>query len=189
MDPNARMKIIAITRPDFFQGEAEAINRLFAGNQIDLLHLRKPDSDPDECRRLLDGIRKEWLPRIVTHDHFTLCAEYGLHGCHLNRRNPAAPDAHRGTVSCSCHSLEEVKLRKRQMDYVFLSPIFDSISKQGYQSAFSDDTLRQAAAEGIIDRKVVALGGVTYSLIHKLKEYGFGGAAMLGEIWRNMPTR
>ena len=179
------MKIIAITHPEFFQDEAEAINDMFSSGSIDLLHLRKPGSTPDECRRLLDNINKEWMPRIVTHDHFTLCAEYGLHGCHLNRRNPVAPAGHHGTVSCSCHSLEEVALRKDCMDYVFLSPIFDSISKQGYQSAFSDDTLRRAAAAGIIDRKVVALGGVTRSLISKLEKYGFGGAAMLGDIWKN----
>lgn len=183
------MKTIAITQSFFFAQEAAAINSLLASGDIDLLHLRKPSSTADDCRRLLDHIAPEWRSRIVTHDHLGLCAEYGLHGIHLNSRNHTIPCGHRGTVSCSCHSLEEVTQRKRQMDYVFLSPIFDSISKQGYQSAFSDDTLRLAAAEGIIDRKVVALGGVTHSLIPLLKEYGFGGAAMLGDIWRNMPTR
>ena len=178
------MRIIAITLPHFFSGEASAINALFASGSINLLHLRKPGSPVDDCRHLLDAVAQEWLPRIVVNDHFSLCREYGLHGVHLNRRNPTPPVDHRGSLSCSCHSLQEVVERKPQMDYVFLSPIYDSISKQGYRSAFTDTELRQATAEGIIDGKVVALGGVTRERISQLEEYGFGGAAMLGDVWK-----
>ena len=178
------MKIIAITLPHFFSGEASAINALFTEDSINLLHLRKPNSAIDDCRRLLDGIDKEWLSRIVINDHFALCHEYSLHGVHLNRRNPIPPANHRGSLSCSCHSLQEVVVRKPEMDYVFLSPIYDSISKQGYRSAFTEATLRKAAANGIIDNKVVALGGVTRERINQLEEYGFGGVAMLGDIWK-----
>ena len=180
------MKTIAITLPYFFTDEASAINRLFE-NGIDLLHLRKPDSQTDECRLLLEAVDKRWLQRIVVHDHFELCKEFQLHGIHLNRRNNTVPADHHGSLSCSCHSLEEVIERKPKMDYVFLSPIYDSISKQGYHSAFSDEALRQASAQGIIDHKVVALGGVTRQRIPQLEEYGFGGAAMLGEMWKNIP--
>lgn len=67
---------------------------------------------------------------------------------------------------------------------MFLSPIFDSISKHGYGSAFSHETLRKAAAEGIIDEKVVALGGVTPENAGWLEKLGFGGAAMLGCVNR-----
>lgn len=180
------MKLIAITMPAFFNGEAAAINRLFANGSISLLHLRKPDSTIGECRQLLDQISPVWLPSIVVHDHLTLCNEYSLHGIHLNRRNPTPPPCCHGSRSCSCHSLEEVAERKPHMDYVFLSPIFDSISKQGYRSNFSDSMLRKAAAEGIIDHNVVALGGVTRSSLPLLEAYGFGGAAMLGDIWSHL---
>ena len=61
------MKTIAITLPHFFTDEASAINRLFE-NGIDLLHLRKPDSQTDECRLLLEAVDKRWLQRIVVHD-------------------------------------------------------------------------------------------------------------------------
>lgn len=70
------------------------------------------------------------------------------------------------------------------MDYVFLSPIFDSISKSGYRSAFSYARLRDAADRGVIDEKVVALGGVTFDKIPLLSSLHFGGAAMLGAIWK-----
>ena len=180
------MKTIAITLPHFFQNEASAINRLFE-NGIDLLHLRKPDSQIDECRQLLEAVNKRLLQRIVVHDHFELCNEFHLHGIHLNRRNNTVPADHHGSLSCSCHSLEEVIERKPKMDYVFLSPIYDSISKQGYHSAFNDEALRRASAQGIIDHKVVALGGITRQRIPQLEKYGFGGAAMLGEMWKDIP--
>ena len=40
-----------------------------------------------------------------------------------------------------------------------------------------------AAKEHIIDEKVIALGGITPDNISKIKEYGFGGVAVLGFIW------
>ena len=109
------MKTIAITLPSFFTDEASAINRLFE-NGIDLLHLRKPDSQAEECRQLLEAVNKRWLQRIVVHDHFELCNEFQLYGIHLNRRNNTVPADHHGSLSCSCHSLEEVIERKTKMD-------------------------------------------------------------------------
>ena len=97
------------------------------------------------------------------------------------------PDGWQGHVSRSCHSLEEVKQYKNACDYVFLSPIFDSVSKQGYVSAFAYETLKQASGDGIIDGKVVALGGVTPDKISRLRSLNFGGAAMLGCV-NNLAT-
>lgn len=170
---------ITITRPEFFPGEAVFISRLLASG-VDIVHLRKPGATAADCARLLDELPADDRQRIVVHDFFELAGPYGLKGIHLNARRSTAPDGYEGHVSRSCHSLEEVKLYKAACDYVFLSPIFDSVSKQGYVSAFTDETLKQASSEGIIDRKVVALGGVTPDKISYLRRLGFGGAAMLG---------
>ena len=70
-----------------------------------------------------------------------------------------------------------------EFDYVFLSPVFDSISKAGYKAGFSMEELQEASSRGIIDEKVVALGGVTFDSIPYLKRLGFGGAAMIGSIY------
>ena len=94
------------------------------------------------------------------------------------------PDGYTGHVSRSCHSLEEVRLWKPSCDYVFLSPIFDSVSKEGYCSAFSPEVLGRACSEGVIDGKVIALGGVTPERTGVLRSFGFGGAAMLGCVNR-----
>ena len=179
------MKWITITSPEFLSGEAIFIDKLFLQG-LDLLHVRKPDAPLEAYKRLLLQIPKQWYSRIVLHEHFDLAEEFGLHGIHLNRRYSQVPDSFHRSISCSCHSLEEVKKQKDTKDYVFLSPIFDSISKVGYHAAFSPTSLKQAAIENVIDEKVIALGGITANNIPLVKEWHFGGVAFLGDIWKRM---
>ncbi len=191
------MKLIAITKPDFYDGEAAFIKRLFESG-FDIVHLRKPCCrdvarcvhSNDVARRvhidcicnLLNELSSEERSRIVVHDYPELYYEFLLKGFHINKNIVKYPEGYQGFKTRSCHSLEEVMLYKDDFDYVFLSPIFDSISKQGYKSAFTEEVLRDASREGIIDEKVVALGGVTYDRISLLKDLGFGGAAMMGGV-------
>ena len=116
--------------------------------------------------------------------HFELAEAYGAHGIHLNRRHPLPPAHYTGSISCSCHTLQEVVERKAECSYLFLSPIFDSISKEGYGSGFTPQVLQEAKQQGVIDQQVVALGGVSLTKIAQLKEWGFGGVALLGAIWQ-----
>lgn len=177
------MKFIVITSPDFLPGEASLVEELFR-HGVDTLHLRKPSASEADCARLIESIPSEWRGRIVVHDHHSLCQRYGLQGIHLNSRNPSAPEGFRpATVSASCHSLAEAARRKADCDYVFLSPVFDSISKRGYRSAYQPQELRQAAEAGVIDHRVVALGGVSLDTIDQLRQWRFGGAAFLGDVW------
>lgn len=179
------MKWITITSPKFLSGEAIFIDKLFSQG-LDLLHIRKPDAPLEAYKLFLLQIPKQWYSRIVLHEHFALAEEFGLHGIHLNRRYSVAPNAFHGSISCSCHTIEEVITQKKSKDYVFLSPIFDSISKVGYHAAFSPTLLKQAAIENLIDEKVIALGGITANNISLVKEWHFGGVALLGDIWKRM---
>ena len=186
------MKIIVITRPDFFDGETELVNNLFRAG-MERLHLRKPKSSEEELASWLQNIDSQYYNRIVLHDHFNLISRFPLGGVHLNSRNP---EYHKNgseqdiTISRSCHSLAEVIQYKPECNYLFLSPIYDSISKEGYGAAFSRIDLKQAADEGIIDSKVLALGGVSLERIPEVRSMGFGGAAVLGALWQaKEPTR
>ena len=176
---------IVITLPYFFDGEAEQIVQLLHSS-VDLIHIRKPESKTEELERLIMSIPSEYYPRLVLHDHHDLAMKYHLHGVHLNGRNPQPPMGWEGSVSKSCHSLEEVKEWKGKCDYVSLSPIFDSISKQGYHAAFSSTEIEEARRVGIIDKKVLALGGVTFNKIDDVLRMGFGGGMILGDAWKNV---
>ncbi len=174
---------IALTRPDFFAGEAQRIASLLRGGMFDLVHLRKPEATEDDLCRLIGDIPEDCRGRLVLHDGHQLCARYGLHGIHLNRRHPVPPAGHTGSISRSCHTLDEVVRWKPACNYVLLSPVFDSISKADYHSGFTEDELMAASRQGIIDCKVIALGGVTEERMAQVLRWGFGGGAMLGAVW------
>lgn len=175
---------IVITQPHFFEGEVERITLMFQSG-LQRLHLRKPDSTADEVRALLKGIPAVYHGRIVIHEHFELLNEFLLGGIHLNRRNPQKPAEWTGDVSASCHSLQELAERKKgPFAYLSLSPIFDSISKEGYLSAFTHEKLVKAKSEGVIDERVMALGGVCREKVDEALSYGFGGVMVLGDAWK-----
>ena len=164
---------IVITRPDFFTAEAERITSL--------VHIRKPESTASETEALIRALPASLYDRLTLHDHFHLAVRYGLHGIHLNRRNPQAPAGWPGAVSISCHSIAELeRCRRLPYAYMSLSPIFDSISKKGYKAAFSAAELEEAR----IDQRVMALGGVTFDKTTEVKRMGFGGAMILGDAWK-----
>lgn len=177
------MRIIAISTPKVTDDDALIIEQLLRRG-IDIIHLRKPESTIEECRRLLERLSAELRSQIVIHDYPELYAEFSLKGIHVNRNVVALPDGYCGFKTRSCHSLEEVARYKEEYDYVFLSPIFDSISKVGYRSAFGGEELRRAAENGVIDEKVIALGGVTLDKISYLEGLHFGGVAMIGAIYK-----
>ena len=181
------MKLILITPPTCFVEEDKIITALFEEG-LDILHLRKPDTAPMYAERLLTLIPEQYHKRIVVHENFYLKEEYKLKGIHLNSRNPNVPDNYKGHISKSCHSFEEVKESKKKCDYVFLSPVFDSITKKDYHSNYTPEEIKKAHKQGIIDKKVYALGGIDVHNIKEVKKYGFGGAAIMGAIWQKFDT-
>ena len=175
------MKLIVITSEEFFEGESRTVNLLFE-NGLEVLHLRKPCASVDETRLFVEQIDANFHHRIVLHDCYELADAFNLKGIHLNRRNIDVLQGKQMSVSRSCHSFDEVA-SSRNCDYVFLSPIFDSISKVGYNRGFTSEQLCEARDKGIINEKVMALGGVTIEKIPLLCQYGFGGVVVLGTLW------
>ncbi len=178
------MKVILITTDNFFVEENIILNALFEEG-LDVLHLKKPNSEPVLCERLLTLMPEKWYDKIVVHDHFYLQSEYNLRGIHLNSRNPEPPVGYEGHLSRSCKSLKEIEDWKKKCDYVFLSPVFDNPIQTSDCEPYSMDTLIDASKKGIIDNKVIALGGVNVDNVRKAKDLGFGGIGIMGAVWQN----
>lgn len=180
------MKLIVITAESFFDGEAEAVGLLFEKG-LERLHLRKPRASMEEMRHLIEQIDTTFHPKIVLHDHYELVNLFRLAGIHLNSRNnfgdPSLYNDKGLILSCSCHSFEEIVTCPVNPDYVFLSPVFDSISKIGYKQGFTAEQLSGARDKGILNERVIALGGITEERISAIRAYGFGGVAVLGSLW------
>lgn len=176
------VRLIGITDTRFLPDEARLIEAAIAGG-CDCVHIRKPGATDDEVRRLLLDIAPDCRCRLVLHDNYPLAATYGLRGVHLNSRHSLAEASLYHVVSRGCHTLDELAVSKDDYEYLFLSPIYDSISKPGYRAAFTPELLREAVRKGIIDDKVVALGGITSRNAAEAMSYGFGGVAVLSFLW------
>ncbi|GAL87354.1 thiamine monophosphate synthase [Sporocytophaga myxococcoides] len=85
-------------------------------------------------------------------------------------------------ISCSCHSVEDLKAAKEITDYQFISPLFDSISKTGYKAGIDLHELSRFLAEH--NTATFGLGGMDEQTIHHLKNTGLSGAVVLGIIWK-----
>lgn len=169
--------IIVITSPGFIEDEALWITRLLDAG-VNYVHIRKPGWDENKVRNLLLQIPQQFRSRLTLHDYYNLAQEGLVGGIHLNSRNFSAFIGD-FRVSRSCHSLDETELF-RNLDYVTLSPIFDSISKPGYNSAFNLELIKPEL-EG---KRIIALGGVDCNKFAQLKDVGFEGAALLGAVWQ-----
>ena len=175
------MKLIVVTAPTFFVEEDKIITALFEEG-LDILHLRKPETPAMYSERLLTLIPEKYHKRIITHEHFYLQEEFSLMGIHLTPAIPKSPTTirpHQLHLPFTGRSAEQEAFH----DYLFLSPIYNCITKSGVTSGFTAEELRQAGKSKVIDSRVMALGGITPDNILEIKDYGFGGAVVMGDLW------
>ncbi len=167
----ADFKIIAITPELPRRDETDWIRALLAGKNtpVDRVHVRHPGHD---FRCILQSLPTELLSKITIHDYPELLDEFPEVGFHFNRRVPFRHLDGKRILSASCHSWSEVSATCG-LDYVTLSPVYDSLSKRGYKA---DKALLSDMQKSDVD--VVALGGINVNNLTALK--GFAGAAMLG---------
>ena len=168
------MRCMVITRPELWTDEGNSIAAMLGSGVIERVHIRKPGLPCGAMRSFIESIPSEFHSSLSLHDCHELALEYGA-GIHINTRNPQVASGFKGTISQSCHSIEEAS---PTADYHFLSPVFDSISKTGYRSAFNLDSLSEK-----INSSFIALGGVRPDKLAAIAAAGFGGAAFLGYIW------
>lgn len=178
------MKLIVMTSPTFFVEEDQIIRNLFE-NGLDILHLRKPDTEAVYTERLLTLIPQEFHKKIILHDHFELQKEFNLLGIHLNKRNPYPPERYKGLITQSVHSLADLKQKKKNCDYLLLGPVFDSWdpTRKKIMEGFKEEDLIAAHKADTINKRVMALGGINLNTIHQCADLGFGGVVVTTALW------
>ena len=176
------MKLAIMTKSTFFVEEDKILSSLF-DEGLDDLHLFKPGSSPMYSERLLTLLPGDYYRKITVHDHFYLKQEYDLAGIHLDNPTDNLPDGYKGKFSRTCTDLSQLKEMKKKSQYVFLKNIFDCIEFKEEKSSFSLQQLELAAGNGLIDKKVYALGGMSLENIKIAKALGFGGVVICGDLW------
>jgi thiamine-phosphate pyrophosphorylase len=187
------MKLFVVTNSAGIENEHKIIEKMFRRG-LRCLHVRKPKFTRSKMVEYIEGFSKQYRDRIVIHSHHSLALNMGLKGIHLTEK-------HRNEgfnqwkklflyrirrkdlqISTSYHKLQEIKNSNKKFDYVFLSPVFESISKEKYTPSYSlatiYDTLRNT------DLKVVALGGIDDEKVDRCYNTLFWGIALSGYLWQ-----
>ncbi len=180
-----KMKLKVLSLPDFFDGEAQLIQQLFE-NGMPCFHLRKPAATVEEIEALINKIDASYYNRMIVHDQVELAKKYNLKGVHFSfrTRNEISTPLPNFIKSWSCHSLAELAEISNSVDDAFLSPVYDSISKDGYLSNFKFNDIR-ADLKQINSCQVFALGGISIDKVEEIKILGFDGIAVLGTLWQS----
>ena len=177
------MKLIVISSPVDLNNEHELLGSLFETG-LGCFHLRKPEYSEMQMEAYLQSVPGKYHKKIMLHAHYPLAEKYNLKGIHHTKTIPGYFKEGL-TVSASVHSIKEIEESKKY-DYVFLSPLFDSISKPGYTGNFDFGELKNFLQRLKMQHshpEVIALSGIDENNITIAHETGFDGVAVLGSIW------
>lgn len=176
--------LILFTSEENLRDEKEKLIRFFE-NGLTLLHVRKPGMTEEKMNLWLSHFEEKYLQKMMLHQHHYLAEIFPVKGIHLkeefrSNQKDLAEYVERYklkgfTVSSSFHNLEQLKKEASEFDYVFLSPVFTSVSKKRYEGrTFNVEHL---------PHEVIALGGIEADKVSKAKELGYAGVAVLGAVW------
>ena len=171
METREDFLVAVITLPEAFAGEAECLEAMLSAG-LGKLHLRRPGGTTE---RLLEQLAPRWASRLVVHGDVALARKYRVLQVHGSVQMLGSGLS----VSTSVHSKEELDRLPEGLEYAFISPVFDSISKPGYKR--KEGLLEMG--QGLLPCRPVGLGGVCAGTIGLMLEHGWRGAAVLGWIW------
>ena len=96
-------------------------------------------------------------------------------------------------IFCSVHKVsvegstiyteEEIKQRKKTFDYLFFSALYETKDGEHFTPRFTPAQIKSMSERKVIDKKVMAMGGIDLEHIPFLRDNGFGGIVLLGAIW------
>ncbi|SMD31699.1 thiamine-phosphate pyrophosphorylase [Reichenbachiella faecimaris] len=172
------MKTIVITPEAQAKGEIETCNLLLQSN-IERLHVRKPFASAESLKDYVEQLDSRYYSKISLHSHHELVDEMELGGKHFKSNQEVNA---KSLASKSFHSFDEIENESTPLSYGFLSPIFESISKVCYAGEFDQMELKKWLRR--FNRfPVYALGGMTADKTHVVRDMGFEGMALLGDLW------
>lgn len=161
------------------------------GKGLEVFHLRKPRASKKSLEEYILRIPSRFRKKIVIHSHYELAKQYALKGIHVKDRSSSRKTAlskrfRENIVSAAVHTGSRSKPPVDGALYVFLSPVFKSISKRAYGNELSAPELKNLLAQFKTGKaKVLALGGIDETTLPKVQKAGFDGAASLGAIWQS----
>lgn len=182
------MQLIVISNPEAIPNEADIINRLFEAG-LNRFHLRKPNYSGQQAAALIRQIDERYHQCIALHQHHEIAMDFGTKRLHFTEKHRKATDIDKLTLlqqqgsilSTSVHETATLQTLSG-FNNAFFGPVFNSISKPGYQSKLSSSFTLSKAHNNF---NIIALGGINKANLNQLTAMNFDGAAVLGAVWNN----
>lgn len=172
------MNLTVITSPDFLPEEQHVISKMLHEG-AHYVHVRKPGASRDQLMGFLESFSAYELSKMILSGEREDFSDLSLGGFHTQRKLPFEKNSF---LSSSAHSLEEINDKKAWAKHIYISPIFPSISKPGYEN---QNLLKELESCNEIPENLVALGGIHKGNWWQVEKLGFKGAAVLGAIWNS----
>ena len=146
------MKLIVFSSSDRSISEAKEVTEMFKLG-LEHFHIRKSAFQQNELCAYLDTIPKKFHKRIVLHSNHHLKKAYKLGGLHLSRTHRKKKYKSNWQfwkfrmfnsglyITRTYSKLSALSDDKRVYKYVFLSPVYDSISKNGHSGNFGNRSI------------------------------------------------
>jgi thiamine-phosphate pyrophosphorylase len=187
------MKLVVLSPPQHkYDKEAEILTQLFKKG-LSTYHLRKPFFKYPTMVDFLNEIPEIYHNRIVLHSHHSLIRKFNLEGVHYTRvhleptfrnwwNNKRLSKYLKNKVkTASCRKLGDLRnIGDVHYSYVFLTPIFDSITGK-YQSGYYEDSIKNTLRN--MSTRVIAMSGINIDKIEPVSQLGFYGMALNNCLW------
>jgi thiamine-phosphate pyrophosphorylase len=183
---NRFFQFIGITDDNVLSQDKELLENLLAGG-LDYLYWR-------------NSLEEELLPPVApTYQDRCLVAapsaklvrtpfRWHLKESDRQRLVTAGDLTHEKPFSTSIHQLSEWPKLAGQVEMVFYSPLFESISKPGYGPTVRLDILTEQIGAMREQQStlplLIGLGGITADTVAQVRQAGFDGAALMGALWQ-----
>ena len=187
------MKLVVLSPETNRVREVEIVSRMF-DTGLERFHVRKPDFKNSDYREYIQSFDVRYHSKLVLHGGgFELWSEFDLGGVHLNASQRDSPprlasELEVSKLSSSFHRWSEITNSRLDFGYLFISPVFDSISKIKYKAGVDfrglDKVKNHLTSVNRPIPEIFGLGGIDLPHFKVLQDHKFDGAAVFGAIWR-----
>ena len=174
-------KLIVITPEYTLEKETDLWMQLLDAG-VGRVHIRKPNAKLESLLGLMTKVPTAYREQISVHYYPEVTLETDVGGLHQPYRHLVnsrilLPAIYR--LSASVHNWEEARKAMKLCSYCFISPVFNSISKKGYNA---NPELKNVP-EHLKGNKIYALGGIDIQNAQEALDLGYYGVAVMGTIW------
>jgi thiamine-phosphate pyrophosphorylase len=154
-----------------------------------LVQLRAKDLSGEEFHRWALAAReasRECGIRLIINDRVDVALLVGADGVHLGQEDLSAEGARAilgpsAIIGLSTHDVEEaLRAARAPVDYLAIGPIFETSTKTSGRSTLGVEGAR--AVRAVVDKPLVAIGGITLASAPALLAAGIDGLAVISAL-------